>query len=297
MRHPKRVMNLSEAQTHESLRRVAEAWSANVFPKIRVADVLPIENSGIADDLYSFALKAHFDFVVTDEEFLPAFAVEFDGVGHIETRQVERDQRKDALCENFEFPLLRVNANYLPPRFGRIDLLTWFATTWFCQREHARQQVTGQIAADDPFDPRFVITSPGHNAQWPLWISRRVQGRLRDLYLEGKVIDFCHSVVVIKDKEGTIRSLAWILLTPESGAISRTAFRASLFHAGAVEAAEQVAVFGLGEEVSDILSGATSPIPVEQIEQEIARYASAGRPLFAFGGGKLPLPRFGGADA
>jgi hypothetical protein len=35
-------------------------------PKPRVADALPIERSRISDDLYSYALKAHFDFLVTD---------------------------------------------------------------------------------------------------------------------------------------------------------------------------------------------------------------------------------------
>jgi Protein of unknown function (DUF2726) len=292
MSPPKRILNLSEAQTHESLRKVAEAWSAHVFPKVRMADVLRIENSGVDDSLYSFALKAHFDFVVTDQDFQPAFAVEFDGVGHIEVRQITRDQQKDALCEQFEFPLLRINANYLPKRFERTDLLTWFATAWFCEREHTRLQRLGEISHDDPFDPRFVITCPGHLTEFPLWISRRGQGKLRKAFFDGKVIDFCASVIVIRDEERAVRSLAWILVTQDAGVISRTAFRPNLFHTGLVEAAEQIAMFGLWQEVEDVLEGAASPIPRLEIQREIDRYGAAGSLLFAFGGGKLQVPTF-----
>ncbi len=286
------ILNLSEAQTHESLRKIAEAWSAHVFPKVRVADVLSIEQSGVEDELYSFALKSHFDFVVTDQEFRPVFAVEFDGVGHLEPRQIARDQQKDALCEHFEFPVLRINANYLPRRFERIDLLTWFATTWFCEREHARLQRRGQISYDDAFDPRFVVTSPGHANEYPLWISRKVQGRLRKAFFDGKLIDFCHSVIVVKDEQNVLRSLAWVLINEGVGVVSRTAFRPNLFSTGLVEAAEQIAVYGLGEAVQDVLNGAALPTATKEIEAEINRYATDGSLLFAIGGGKLPLPSF-----
>jgi hypothetical protein len=44
--------------------------------------VCPVEGSGISTELYSDALEARFDFVVTDENYDPQFAVESDGPSH-----------------------------------------------------------------------------------------------------------------------------------------------------------------------------------------------------------------------
>lgn len=290
MRSTKRVLNLHEEATHQRLRKVSDAWGASVFPKVCVADVLNIESSGIEADLFRFALSSHFDFVVTDDNFEPAFTVEFDGPHHSDTVQVERDKKKDKLCQWFDFPLLRINSSYLPRHFGEMDLLSWFATAWFCEREHARLQREGKISHDDIFDPRFVVSSPGLNSEYPLWISRKVLGRLRRLFFEGKVADFTHSVVVIEDDKGCIKSLAWLLLDLESGVISRTAFTPKLFKVGLVEAAEQIAVFGLGEEVRAALDGDAEPLPRGEIERLISEFANSGRMRFGFSGGNLGLP-------
>ena len=80
-------------------------------------------------DLY--ALKSHFDFVVTEDE-IPIFAVEFDGPMHAQDRQRRRDMQKFKLCRRFEFPMLRITAEYLPPHLYRgYDMLTWCIESWF----------------------------------------------------------------------------------------------------------------------------------------------------------------------
>ena len=80
----KKVINFQEAATRRILLKTATRYGAEVFAKMRVADVLGIEGSGLDAALYSYALRAHFDFVVVDEKFLPLFAVEFDGPSHQE---------------------------------------------------------------------------------------------------------------------------------------------------------------------------------------------------------------------
>src|SRR6185503_17574285 len=75
----KRLLNKSESVVDHKLAAVCKEWSARVHNKVRIADVLFIEDSGISGNDYSFALKSHFDFVVTDADYLPLFAVEFDG--------------------------------------------------------------------------------------------------------------------------------------------------------------------------------------------------------------------------
>ena len=90
----KPLLNRSEAFADERLRRVAETHGARVFVKPRVADVLPIERSGIASDHYSYALRAHFDFVIADEQHKPLFAVEFDGPLHADTKTAANDAQE-----------------------------------------------------------------------------------------------------------------------------------------------------------------------------------------------------------
>jgi uncharacterized protein DUF2726 len=68
----KRLLNQSEKETYTILGQLTGEWGAHTFPKVRLADVLPIESSGISNDLYGFALQSHFDFVVTDYDFLPS---------------------------------------------------------------------------------------------------------------------------------------------------------------------------------------------------------------------------------
>ena len=80
----KRLLNLPESVTDQRLREVCDDFNAKVYAKVRVADVLPIERSGIDNGHYRYALQAHFDFVVTDSADQSLFAVEFDGSGHSE---------------------------------------------------------------------------------------------------------------------------------------------------------------------------------------------------------------------
>jgi hypothetical protein len=71
----KRLLNHSEERTHDRLRASCERNGAKVHVKPGMKDVLPIEKSGIDDSHYEFALMAHFEFVVTDRDYDPLFAV------------------------------------------------------------------------------------------------------------------------------------------------------------------------------------------------------------------------------
>ena len=71
------MLNRSEEDTLKELNLVTSRYGLQVHTKVRMADVCPIEGRGIPDDLYKYALMAHFDFLVTNEEYIPQFAVEF----------------------------------------------------------------------------------------------------------------------------------------------------------------------------------------------------------------------------
>ena len=90
----KRLLNRSEEMTDARLRAVCEPHGVRVFAKVRLADIFPIEDSGITPRAYSFALRSHIDFLVVDEDYDPIFGAEFDGPRHGETIQVQRDVLK-----------------------------------------------------------------------------------------------------------------------------------------------------------------------------------------------------------
>lgn len=109
-----------------------------VYAKVRLADVLPIESSGISSDLYDFALTAHYDFVITDMSQRPLFAVEFDGPQHELSKQAERDLKKDELSRRFMLALFRIDSHDLFRTESRLDRLTELTERWFAGNDNER---------------------------------------------------------------------------------------------------------------------------------------------------------------
>ena len=60
----KKMLNSPERITYARLREVWELHVAEVYAMVRLADVLPIEGSGLPQPFYEFALQSHYDFVV-----------------------------------------------------------------------------------------------------------------------------------------------------------------------------------------------------------------------------------------
>jgi hypothetical protein len=136
------------------LRAVEEKLGVRVVPKLRIADTLKIEGSGLSHEEYSYALTAHFDWVVADAKTtLPHFAVEFDGAYHdAHPRAAERDRMKDRIADRCGLPLLRVNADYLQTVKG-FPLLAWLAEVWMVKDSITAAQERGDIPDEVYFDP------------------------------------------------------------------------------------------------------------------------------------------------
>lgn len=153
-RRKKLLVNQYEHATDVELRAAAVRLNARVCPKVRIADALDINNSGINNQEYSYALKAHFDFVIVDGESKPVFSVEFDEPYHdYDIDAVRRDALKNSICEKLEMPLLRVDATFLL-QIGksRFSVLSWMAEVCFLFQGFCIAQSGGQIPYDEPFD-------------------------------------------------------------------------------------------------------------------------------------------------
>jgi hypothetical protein len=97
-----------EARLHS----LAESlFGPRVHLKTRLADVFEIDLPIWSQEERTFMLMAHFDILITDDDFKPKFAIEFDGPFHSRQQQRERDNLKNKICHKAFFPLVRIGEN------------------------------------------------------------------------------------------------------------------------------------------------------------------------------------------
>jgi hypothetical protein len=288
--HVKRLLNKSEEVTNERLCEVCAKYGAHISPKIRVADILPVENSGIDDSHYEYALKSHFDFVVSDEAHFPVFAVEFDGPVHGDDVQRARDEKKNRLCERFEFPLLRVNANYLEKEYRGMTLLTWFVEVWYAKQAFDAAQENGQIPLDEPFMPWGMAGIPERKNTFPLWLSANVRLKIQEYRLNGRVLDMMPSLLIGMDGNGNYRAIAFLRIDEETGVFTKTGMRTQRFPVAESEALDEIVVCELYEALKETLNGDRDPTSRAKIEEGIREFEGAVSIVrAAYCGGSYPI--------
>jgi hypothetical protein len=141
----RRILNLPELTSNLILGRVAEKRGASIHQKVRVADVLDLDRGVLSPELVSYGLRAHFDFVVGEQDGGKAFfAVEYDGPSHAWPSTQERDSKKNDICHLLHFPLLRVDSAYLRDDLGGgKSLLEWLTNLWFEYQSFLRGEHPG----------------------------------------------------------------------------------------------------------------------------------------------------------
>jgi len=148
----KRMLNKQEERTNDILNAITSKYNAHICLKNRIADVLEITNSGLSNKEYSYALKAHFDFVVTDKDYMPEFAVEFDGSQHKSNLSaIYNDELKNNICRKLGFPLLRITSEYFEKIGEFPTILSWITELYFLQKSFYVAQDRGEIPLDEPW--------------------------------------------------------------------------------------------------------------------------------------------------
>lgn len=135
----KRLSNRGEVYVHDLLAPAAARHDAEIYRKVRIAGVIDIDGLN-ARELGRFTLMGHFDFVVTDRNHDPQFAIEFDGGGHDD----KNDHLKDEICRRSDLALLR-----LTPRSSRIEIreayfVAYLIDVWFYSQDFVRMQAAGE---------------------------------------------------------------------------------------------------------------------------------------------------------
>lgn len=281
----KRLMNQSESVTDKRLCEICDDFDARVYPKIRVADVFEIEGSGIDDRHYSYALKAHFDFVVADSSDLPILAVEFDGSGHSKPEAQKRDEMKNALCDRFELPLLRIKRQYLTPTFSTWDLLGWFCTVFFIKRSWDEDVEAGKIAPDDSFfDPMFVsvVTKSGSRS---LELERHARVELGKLFRSGLLKWHVPNWMVAKGGNGELRAIAWIEVSDKNGVVVDTAMQQQRVGSWVDFAIRGIVISMLQDGVAAVVDNAKSAVSMSSIKEKVKKFEGQYSVLWSFGSG------------
>jgi len=268
----KKLLNLHEEVTHSRLKVACSEWGATVFVKVRTADVLPIESSGIPAADFRFALRSHFDFVVCDAEHTPLFVVEFDGPSHDKPDQARRDIQKNSLCERFQFPILRINARYLVRKYGTFDLLSWFVHVWFLADGFRKAQEQRTVPANEIFDPAFVVSVSGIRGLFPLWLSAQPLIEIQRLNKAGRCQDFCPSYFIGLDEAGTYRAIAYLGITEDSGTFVTTAMRSQLFPFADSEILHEILMQEVYERILRTIAGEEGPVPLCEIHRLVREY-------------------------
>jgi hypothetical protein len=205
---------------------------------------------------------------VTDSEFVPLFAVEFDGWSHRAEEQMARDRKKDGLCRIFSLPLLRINSRYLEPSYRGTDLLSWFAECFFINRAFTDAEEKGWISAEDGFSP-MSVASIGDRNDWPLDLSHEVRENFRRLHAEGRILDEQPSFIIGHDAVGTYRAFAFVAITKDTGVFAKTAMRAQRFEIDQADALEMLIYFEIFEELRKTLETKSNPEPLIKLMEKM----------------------------
>jgi hypothetical protein len=247
---------------------------AHVFSKVRLADVIPINNSGIAGSDFSFALKSHVDFLVTNTQQEPQFCIEFDGPSHRDEAQIKRDEIKNHLLARFDMPYMRINAKYLEDKYRGLDLLTYFVDVWFLSIAFDESQAIGQIPSDEPFDPTFIFTDRAQRGRnWPYWLSLDLQEKIEKLYKCGSVAQRSPSHWIGSDERGNLRCLAWLFVTGAKCLFIETGMRKHHFPAvDCSEVLSQLAVYDLYDAIILALKGQRQLTSTSELDNRLKHY-------------------------
>ncbi len=131
------LLNPAERRLLDELRNLTAPHNAEVWCKVGLKDAVDLNDSGISDEHYSYAMRAHLDFVVTERSSSRIlFAVEYDGAEHFtDMDTIQRDRKKSDVCRALGFDLLRVTKCQLEAVFLGRNQLQLLVERWFSEHE------------------------------------------------------------------------------------------------------------------------------------------------------------------
>lgn len=142
----RKFRNRSEDELRRQIRAAIERHGAELHEKVRVADLIEITKLD-RRGLGTYALQAHFDFVLLDENQKAVVAIEFDGPGH----DSANDAKKNSICQQAGLPLIRVYGFEQVREINAITLTRYLVELVFHARIFLQMKSDGTVSPDEPF--------------------------------------------------------------------------------------------------------------------------------------------------
>jgi hypothetical protein len=109
----KRPMNHSEYITHRLLLKAVKDTPLLVLPQQLMQNVIDGGDLELTKHERAHLRTGSFDFVIVDQQGVPAFAVDFDGPVHRQPKKREADVRKMSICSKAHLPIAKIDDDYL----------------------------------------------------------------------------------------------------------------------------------------------------------------------------------------
>jgi hypothetical protein len=149
----KRLSTKPELTADRIMRRTLAGTDWLISRETRIQSVLDKDRDSLSDAAFNLYSRGSFDFVVyhhdRDE---PEFVLEFDGIGHDDSRQTARDLIKNSLCVSARLPLLRIGHDELRAP-EKVSVLEWLVATF--ARESSVAVDTDVVS--DPASAKYVV--------------------------------------------------------------------------------------------------------------------------------------------
>lgn len=106
-------LNSAELRAFNMIQPVGRTYNCQFFPKVKLSDVLEIRRSGLDEEDFGYASRAHFDFIAVKDNRV-SFAIELNGPNHYKNdKALEREKRKNYICKQLDCELIRIDLGYL----------------------------------------------------------------------------------------------------------------------------------------------------------------------------------------
>ena len=184
--HKRKILYFREPQVHSILLRQLSQKGYRIYPKVRLADAINLDRGEyLPAREFQYLCRAHLDFLVVRQDS-PVFAVEFDGVDHLQDPAVlERDVLKNRLCKAADLPLLRVTSVEIADadQITLLDYMLMRSVAWCEEKDKIFDEIQDYVSHlppnADPEDVALELDPSFHfNLRHPFPASEIVRERL-----------------------------------------------------------------------------------------------------------------------
>jgi hypothetical protein len=178
--------------------------------------------------------------------------------------------KKNAICREYEFPILRINSKYLDAKYRRMTLLAWIMEVRELEIGFNEAQAKGQIAWDEGFDPLGIYAAG--ERRWPYWLSFEAIRKIQSYHRAGKVAHGGSSGFIGFDSQGVVRGIEAIALDATSGISVETAIRPQDFPVDLTTLLREILLIQVVERLDAFFADKAKCVALVDIDQRLAKY-------------------------